>query len=197
MSSHLIPPISEWQQLSTYPESCFTSPSPLPFLGVQQLAQCAAMTSAVDMESNPFIIDHNSQDGDHHDKPPLSDSDSDVDESALHRDYFEKDDRFLDEPALEEGVGLNGDESQGYSYPPTSKRTRTRQPKLFIFILLCILLAAAAIGILAGHGFAPASTTYSRKGGSKHLTMDHIFNGTFQPHLENIAWVKEGEFAFN
>lgn len=151
--------------------------------------------SSVDMETNPFIIDHDSQDGDH-DKPHLSDSDSDVDESALHRDYFEKDSRFLDEPALEEGHGRDGnDEAEGYTYPPMSKRTRTRQPKLFIFILFCILLAAAAVGILAGHGFKPASTTYSRKGGSKHLTMDHIFNGTFQPHLENIAWVKEGRFV--
>lgn len=156
------------------------------------------MPSAVDMETNPFIIDHDhdSHDGDH-DKPPLSDSDSDVDESALHRDYFEKDSRFLDEPALEEGHGHAGheEELEGYSYPPTSKRARTRQPKLFMFILFCILLAAAAVGILAGHGFKPASTTYSRKGGSKHLTMDHIFNGTFQPHLENIAWVKEGMFV--
>lgn len=180
MLPYLVPHVSKWQQLSN-PYSCLASS---PFL---------ISNPRADMESNPFIIDHDSQDGDDPDhKARISDSDSDIDESALHRDYFEKDDRFLDEPALEEGNGRDGDESQGYTYPPTGKRTRTRQPKLFLFILLCILLAAAAIGILAGHGFAPASTTYSRKGGSRHLTMEHIFNGTFQPHLENIAWVKEG-----
>lgn len=141
------------------------------------------------METNPFIIDDSE-----HDKAPLSDSDSEVDESALHRDYFEKDSRFLDEPSMEEGHGHEEtDDPEGYTYPPMNKRARTRQPKLFIAVLLCILLAATAIGILAGSGFQAPSTTYSRKGGSKHLTMDHIFNGTFSPHIESIAWVKEGE----
>jgi dipeptidyl aminopeptidase len=151
------------------------------------------------MEANPFIIDHESDDGRpfHSDKLPLSsDSDSDVDDSALDREFLEKDSRFLDEPSMEEGHGYEarGDEEQeGYAYPTTSKRSRTRQPKMFIFGLLCILLGATAIGILAGTAFQGSHTMYTRKGGSKHLTMDHIFNGTFNPHLENVAWVKEGE----
>lgn len=151
------------------------------------------------MEANPFIIDHDSDDDRPHnsDKPrPSSDSDSDVDESALDREFLEKDSRFLDEPAMEEGHVLDDrsdSEYQGHAYPSPSKRSRTRQPKMFIFGLCCILLGSAAIGILAGSAFQSSSTTYIRKGGAKHLTMDHIFNGTFSPHLENIAWVKEGE----
>lgn len=151
------------------------------------------------MEANPFIIDNDSDDDRPYnsDKPrPSSDSDSDVDESALDREFFEKDSRFLDEPAMEEGHGLDersDPEYQGHAYASPSKRSRTRQPKMFIFGLCCILLGSAAIGILAGSAFQSSSTTYIRKGGAKHLTMDHIFNGTFSPHLENIAWVKEGE----
>jgi dipeptidyl aminopeptidase len=163
-----------------------------------------------DLESNPFIIDH---DLDHDNDGPLvtdkprsthsEDSDSDVDESGLGRELLEKDSRFLDEPFMEEGkAGEEVDDDddddeviaqQGYSYARQSKRSRPRQPKVFIFILCCILLAATAIGILAGHGFNAPLTTYSRKGGARHLTMDHIFNGTFAPSMENIAWVKEGE----
>ncbi|KAJ9106205.1 hypothetical protein QFC21_001349 [Naganishia friedmannii] len=154
-----------------------------------------------DLEANPFIIDH---DLDHDDplatdRPHLTDSedsDSDVDESTLDRDLLEKDSRFLDEPFMEEGkageeVDDDTTDQQGYSYPRQSKRSRPRQPKVFIFILSCILLVATAIGILAGHGFNAPLTTYSRKGGTRHLTMDHIFNGTFAPSMENIAWVKE------
>lgn len=151
------------------------------------------------MEANPFIIDHDLDDERPYngDKIPLSsDSDSDVEDSALDREFFEKDSRFLDEPAMEEGHGMEDrtdQEQQGYAYPPTTKRSRARQPKMFIFGLFCILLGATAIGILAGSSFQASSTTFTRKGGAKHLTMDHIFNGTFSPHLENVAWVKEGK----
>jgi dipeptidyl aminopeptidase len=54
-----------------------------------------------------------------------------------------------------------------------------------------ILLLAGAVGILAAGSFsAPA---FNKKGGKKHITMDHIFNGTFAPKTKAVAWVKEGE----
>jgi dipeptidyl aminopeptidase len=29
------------------------------------------------------------------------------------------------------------------------------------------------------------------KNGNRHITMDHVFNGTFSAHFKNLAWVKE------
>jgi dipeptidyl aminopeptidase len=70
-------------------------------------------------------------------------------------------------------------------------RARRRRPRAFIVALAGILLLAGAVGILAAGSFsAPA---FNKKGGKKHITMDHIFNGTFAPKTKAVAWVKEGE----
>jgi dipeptidyl aminopeptidase len=33
------------------------------------------------------------------------------------------------------------------------------------------------------------------KNGNRHITMDHVFNGTFSAHFKNLAWVKEAADA--
>lgn len=37
---------------------------------------------------------------------------------------------------------------------------------------------------------------YTVKSGNKHITMDHIFNGTFSPKWVSHSWVKEGEWVY-
>lgn len=58
-------------------------------------------------------------------------------------------------------------------------------------ILIGILGLAAGIGILAGWSYSGPS--FTGKGGNRHLSLDHIFNGTFRVDSVGINWVKEGE----
>lgn len=58
-------------------------------------------------------------------------------------------------------------------------------------MLIAIIGVAATIGVLAGWGYS--APNYAGKGGNKHITMDHIFNGTFRVDSISIDWVKEGE----
>lgn len=56
-----------------------------------------------------------------------------------------------------------------------------------------VIVLALTIGALAGSYYtAPA---YAVVKGSKHITMDHIFNGTFAPQTKTLAWLKEGELC--
>jgi dipeptidyl aminopeptidase B len=48
---------------------------------------------------------------------------------------------------------------------------------------------AALIGIFAA--FSYKGTSYQVHG-SEHLTMDHIFNGTFAPMSNSVRWIPEG-----
>jgi len=50
--------------------------------------------------------------------------------------------------------------------------------------LLAIVAVAVVIGIFSAKAFKPP--TYIRKGGSKHITMDHVFNGTFAVRYAEI-----------
>ena len=56
--------------------------------------------------------------------------------------------------------------------------------------LFGILGLAALIGILAGIEYTGPVVVRS---GNKHITMDHIFNGTFRVDSLAINWVKEGK----
>lgn len=58
-------------------------------------------------------------------------------------------------------------------------------------MLVLIVVAATVIGFLAATWYsAPATVT---KAGNKHITMDHVFNGTFSPHWAQRNWVHEAE----
>lgn len=46
--------------------------------------------------------------------------------------------------------------------------------------------------MLAASGYSVPS--FSSKGGTKHITMDHVFNGTFNAYSKQIDWVKEGRY---
>jgi dipeptidyl aminopeptidase len=58
-------------------------------------------------------------------------------------------------------------------------------------VLVLIVVGAAAIGFLAATWYsAPVSVV---KAGNKHITMDHVFNGTFSANWVQRNWVYEAE----
>jgi uncharacterized membrane protein SpoIIM required for sporulation len=73
-------------------------------------------------------------------------------------------------------------------------RPRKRSKKT-LAVLVGILVFAAVIGALSA--FTYAGPSYSVVQGNKHMTMDHIFNGTFSPVTKRIDWVKEGKHHFS
>lgn len=56
-------------------------------------------------------------------------------------------------------------------------------------MLVSIIAFAAVIGALAATGYSAPS--YGSKGGTKHITMDHVFNGTFSAKRQGLEWVKQ------
>lgn len=57
--------------------------------------------------------------------------------------------------------------------------------------LIGVIVLAATIGALAGSAYSAPS--YAVVKGRKHITMDHVFNGTFAARTRSLAWVEEGE----
>ncbi|WWD21310.1 hypothetical protein CI109_105794 [Kwoniella shandongensis] len=98
----------------------------------------------------------------------------------------EKGDRFRDDPRIEEDDG-DGD-CQGYTVEPRRLRPRQKSRKI-LAVLIVIVSFAAIIGGLAATGYSAPS--YYAKSGTKRITMDHIFNGTFGANTKQLDWVKE------
>lgn len=120
------------------------------------------------------------------DRSSISSDGSDI----IYRDnidepFSEKDQRFTDEPAMEDG-------EQGYSVEPRRLRPRKKSRKV-LAVLVGIVVLAGTIGVLAGWGYSAPS--YYGKKGNKHITLDHVFNGTFRVEAVSIDWVKEGMFS--
>ena len=58
-----------------------------------------------------------------------------------------------------------------------------------IITLAALVLVAATIGLFAALSYhGPVRTPH----GSAHITMDHVFNGTFSAERQGLAWVPEG-----
>ncbi|WWD06758.1 hypothetical protein V865_004853 [Kwoniella europaea PYCC6329] len=121
----------------------------------------------------------------------LSDASSTEFRDQLEVEPFdEKGDRFRDDPRLEDEAG-NGDgdeDEQGYIVqPPQRLRSRQKSRKI-LAILITILAFAAAIGVLAASGYS--APTFG-KSGNQRITMDHVFNGTFNAWSKQLDWVKQ------
>ncbi|KAK8844035.1 hypothetical protein IAR55_006829 [Kwoniella newhampshirensis] len=135
---------------------------------------------------------------DHRDLPEQSRRSVDVSSdgggsSVVYKDVLdvepfqdEKGDRFRDDPRLEAEDG-DGDE-QGYAVEPRRLRPRQKSRKI-LAVLITIVAFAAVIGGLAATGYSAPS--YYAKSGTKRITMDHIFNGTFNAYSKQLDWVKE------
>ncbi|WVF65548.1 hypothetical protein IAT40_000276 [Kwoniella sp. CBS 6097] len=104
--------------------------------------------------------------------------------------FDEKGDRFRDDPALEEDAEP-GEYGQGYPVEP-SRRLRPRQKsRKILAVLVVIVCFAAVIGGLAATGYS--APTYLVKSGNRRITMDHVFNGTFNAYTKQLDWVKEAD----
>ncbi|KAE8542158.1 hypothetical protein D1P53_001641 [Cryptococcus gattii VGV] len=107
--------------------------------------------------------------------------------STVYRDtldidpFHEKYSSFTDDPPY-------SDDEQGYDVPRTRPRTKSRK---ILAVLVAIITFAGIIGVLAASGYSVPS--FSSKGGTKHITMDHVFNGTFNAYSKQIDWVKQAE----
>ncbi|PCH36456.1 dipeptidyl aminopeptidase [Wolfiporia cocos MD-104 SS10] len=74
-------------------------------------------------------------------------------------------------------------------------RKRPTSLRFLIVALVALVSMAGVIGILAARSYT--GTPY-RVHGTKHITMDHVFNGTFYARRESVMWVPEagdGVFA--
>lgn len=76
----------------------------------------------------------------------------------------------------------------------TQTRPRSKSRKI-LAILVAIIAFAGTIGVLAASGYSVPS--FSSKGGTRHITMDHVFNGTFNAYSKQVDWVKEGKHRTN
>ena len=71
--------------------------------------------------------------------------------------------------------------------------TQQRRPTSLRFLVVALgslVLVAIVIGIIAAHTYT--GTTFARIRGVQHITMDHIFNGTFYAKHVGLRWVPEG-----
>lgn len=136
----------------------------------------AASSKRVDHDSS--VVKPETYYGDGPFDPPSSD---DEDEELL-----EKNARSMhpDDPELEDGTGLV---IGGHQRP---------WPLRYLVIGLAGLVGMAIIiGVVAA--FSYTGTSY-RIRGTKHITMDHLFNGTFGSSSQSVRWVPEagdGVFA--
>lgn len=92
--------------------------------------------------------------------------------------------------AVRGGYVLSDGHIVGKLIPQLRPRKRSKKT---LAVLIGILVFAAGIGALSALTYA--GPAYSVVQGNKHMTMDHIYNGTFSPVTKRIDWVKEGGSA--
>lgn len=74
------------------------------------------------------------------------------------------------------------------------KRRTSTSLRCLIVCLSALVTMATVIGVFAALSYK--GTSYQVHG-SEHITMDHIFNGTFSAHSSFVRWVPEGESRNN
>lgn len=63
-----------------------------------------------------------------------------------------------------------------------------------IICLVSLVVTAGLIGVFAA--FSYTGTSYQIRG-TQHVTMEHIFNGTFAAEKRGVRWVPEGRDIFS
>lgn len=63
--------------------------------------------------------------------------------------------------------------------------------RLFATILIAVILLSGAVGLIAARTYRGV---LQHRAGSRKITIDHIFNGTFASERRSINWVPEGVF---
>ncbi|WVO24964.1 uncharacterized protein IAS62_006346 [Cryptococcus decagattii] len=88
--------------------------------------------------------------------------------------------------------------SQKYSslsddpYTDLESPTPRKKSRKILALLVAIITFAGFIGVLAASGYSVPSFP-SNGSGTRHISMDHIFNGTFNAYSKQIDWVKQAQ----
>lgn len=72
---------------------------------------------------------------------------------------------------------------------PIAKK-RPASVKFLVISLVSLVSIAIIIGIFAARSYT--GTAFRIQQGVQHLTMDHMFNGTFSAQSKSVLWVPEG-----
>ncbi|THU97687.1 dipeptidyl aminopeptidase [Dendrothele bispora CBS 962.96] len=84
---------------------------------------------------------------------------------------------------------------RGFSEPITPVPRRNSSLRFLVTTLAILVTLSGIIGIIAAHTYV--GTVY-RLPGTRKITMDHIFNGTFSVQRQSISWVPEaGDGVFS
>ncbi|KAI5120961.1 hypothetical protein M0805_001665 [Coniferiporia weirii] len=93
---------------------------------------------------------------------------------------------------VREGARSPGAAEGGFPAGGLSVGRPKRRPnalRCLLITLLSLLLMAVVVGIFAAHTYTGNSSARIR--GSRPLTMDHVFNGTFSAQRSSLRWVPE------
>ena len=71
-------------------------------------------------------------------------------------------------------------------------KKRPASLKILIVALALLVSLAVIIGVFAARSYT--GTAFRIQQGVQHLTMDHMFNGTFSAQKKDIHWVPEGVY---
>ncbi|KAI0685597.1 dipeptidyl aminopeptidase [Cytidiella melzeri] len=101
----------------------------------------------------------------------------------------DEEDLFLEKRKVDD-TERDGDllEQDGELIVGSKNHRRPSSLRCLILSLAALVTMAAVIGIFAALSYR--GTSYQVHG-SQHLTMDHIFNGTFVPKANSVRWVPE------
>ncbi|KAJ3797465.1 dipeptidyl aminopeptidase [Lentinula aff. detonsa] len=81
------------------------------------------------------------------------------------------------------------------AFPPSQRQIRASNIRFLVTTLIILVVLCGIIGIIAAQTYV--GTVY-RIPGTRKITMDHIFNGTFAAERSSIAWVSEaGDGVFS
>ncbi|QRV73760.1 dipeptidyl aminopeptidase [Ceratobasidium sp. AG-Ba] len=112
--------------------------------------------------------------------PPSSLSDDQeklLDPGSIERGSFDDDEDYRPSVMRESGPLFLG-------------KKRPSPLRCLVICLGSLVLLAVLLGFLAARTYSQTSYRY-RAPGNKHITMDHVFNGTFYARRQKLAWVSE------
>ncbi|KIY32640.1 dipeptidyl aminopeptidase [Cryptococcus gattii E566] len=105
--------------------------------------------------------------------------------STVYRDTLSTDPFHEKYSDVGDDLPYADDDGEGYATRPRNKSRK------ILALLVAIIAFAGIVGVLAASGYSVPA--FSNKGGTKHITMDHVFNGTFNPYSRQIDWVTQAE----
>ncbi|PSS03331.1 hypothetical protein PHLCEN_2v4005 [Hermanssonia centrifuga] len=111
----------------------------------------------------------------------------------------DEDEVFLEKKVKNHGTEWEGEGAglleEGELVVGGQKKQRPSSVRWLIVCLTALVSTAAVIGVFAALSYRGTSFQIH---GSEHITMDHIFNGTFSAHSNYVRWIPEagdGVFA--